>query len=424
MAMRDINPQNPYGSSTRSIRNIPVTHKRHLPREAEQDPRPPRRRRMRRRLWWWIATVVALCIVGGVLISTVFAGATVRISPHMVTVSSTGTLEARVNAPVGVLPYQVLSVTRSATTTVPANGTTQVSKQASGLITIYNNYSSASQRLIANTRFEAPDGKIYRIRDSVVVPGLSGGNPGTASATLYADSPGEQYNRPDATTFTVPGFKGDPRYAKFSAKSQGPIQGGFVGPQPSVAAADLASAKASLQNTLDNSVHSAAAENIPDGYAAVPGTLTVAFGDLAQTAAGSGTAQISQSATATGAIVRQADLAAAIARKTVDGYQGEAVLFSSGSSFNVSVASSTDLAKGSITLNLSGSATLVWQFDPNAIKQALLGKATSEFQTVLQSFIPAIRCSQSTPCNASVRPFWNSHFPTDPTKITIIVRPG
>ncbi len=422
--MRDINPQNPYGHNERSIRNIPITHKRHVPREAISESRVRYGRRARRRLLWVIASVIVLCTLGSMLLSTVFAGATVRVSPRTAAVSPTGTLLAQLNAPVGGLPYQIVSIMRSATTTVPANGTAEVSRQASGLVTIYNNYSTASQRLIANTRLEAPDGRIYRIRDSVVVPGMSGGNPGSVTATAFADSPGDAYNRSDSATFTIPGFKGDPRYAKFSAKSQGPVQGGFVGPQPAVAPADLASAKSSLQSALDSAVRAAAASGIPEGYVAIPGTLGVIFGDTAEAAAGSGTAQISQSATAAGVIVRQADLAAAIAQKTVDGYKGEAVLLDPASTLNVSVASSTNLTKGSLMLTLSGSATLVWQFDPAAVKAALLGRATSEFQKVLQSFAPAIHCTETSPCDASIRPFWSSHFPTDPAKIMITIQPG
>ena len=113
----------------------------------------------------------------------------------------------------------MVTTSRTASTTVKATGTEQVSQSASGVITIYNDYSTAPQTLITNTRFEAPDGNIYRIHQGVTVPGATasaGGalTPGTISVTAYADQPGASYNI-GQTQFTIPGFKNDPSTASF-----------------------------------------------------------------------------------------------------------------------------------------------------------------------------------------------------------------
>ena len=44
-------------------------------------------------------------------------------------------------------------------------------RKASGQIIVYNAYNDNNQKLIKNTRFETPDGKIYRIQASIIVPG-------------------------------------------------------------------------------------------------------------------------------------------------------------------------------------------------------------------------------------------------------------
>ncbi len=408
----------------RSIRDIPVpsNHRRaHAP--ETQDPRPPRRRVRggRGRFWILVIAVLVVCAVLGLLLSTVFAGATITVHARTAQVNVPQTLTAQINAPVGSLAYQPFSATASATSTVPANGTQQVSIQASGVVTISNSYSAASQRLIANTRLEAPDGKIYRIHDSVVVPGMSGSKPGSVTATVYADSPGADYNRSGTTTFTIPGFKGNPQYAKFSAQSEGDISGGFVGAQPAVAASDLATAQQQLQTQLDEAVR-AKANQLPDGYTAIPGSLAVTFGNLQQIPAGSNQASLVQSATASGDIVRTQDLASIIAAKTVQNYAGEAVTFDKSSTFTMQLASSSQPTDETLNLNLAGTAVLVWQFDPNALKQALIGKPKNQFETILQSFAPAIQCSTDSPCSAAIRPFWQSTFPTDPNKLNIVVK--
>src|SRR3989344_1790759 len=356
--MQDVTPQN-----ERSIRRIPVPAGHRRTHEQQEDERPHRRSRRRGRFMLLALGAVAVFGVLGLLLAVLFAGATVKAHPRTQVVVVPPTLEAQRNAPVGTLSFEVLSLSRSATTTAPMGGTELVSRQASGVITVSNSYSTASQRLIANTRFEAPDGKIYRIRDSVTVPGMSGGKAGTATATVYADSPGPSYNRPLATTFTIPGFKGDPRYSKFSAESQGALSGGFIGDEPAVAPADLAAAKAALQKQVDADVRAAAATQIPQDSVAIPGTLSVVFADMVQASGPDKTATLTQSATATGAIVRAADLAAAIARRGVTGYKGEAVLFGDTSKMSLTAATSSKLSDGTLTLQLGGSATLLWQYD-------------------------------------------------------------
>ena len=423
--MRDMVPHN-----DRSIRNIPLSpaHKRALAaREAEEEmmyeeeeqPRPKRRPKRGPRRWFWVLaiSVVVVCAILGLLLSTLFAGASVTVYPKMETVTppSSG-IEAQLNAPVGGLPFITVTVTRYATTTVPASGTKQVSRSASGLITIYNASGVASQKLIANTRFQAPDGKIYRIHDSVTVPGgikKADGTltPGAIQTTVYADSAGTEYNRGE-TKLTIPGFKGDPKYDQFYAMAQS-ITNGFVGQEPAVAQADLSKAQATMQQALEQAARSAISTQVQDGFLPIPGTLQFSYGALTQTPSGSGSASISQSITAVGAIVRATSLASSLAKEAgVKNYKGEAVDFVDVSQVVLSATASK--TPGAIQLLFSGNPTLVWQYDANALKTALLGKPKSEFQTIVQSFEPAI-----TKAEAKVRPFWQGSFPSNPDKISI-----
>lgn len=104
------------------------------------------------------------------------------------------------------------------------------SKKATGKITIYNEYSTETQRMILRTRFESPDGRIYRLAASVIVPGKRIVNqqeiPGQIDAMVIAEEEGPQYNI-GPTTFTIPGFKGDPRYEYFLGVSTEAITTGL-----------------------------------------------------------------------------------------------------------------------------------------------------------------------------------------------------
>ncbi len=401
----------------RSIRNIPIpSGHHHIQRQEIPEyyrPEPPQQKRRRKRRigrFLLLAFVVIIVCTGGVAAASLLnAGASIVVYPRTQEVVASTTIVAQTTAPVGILAYSKLSATQSATTTVPATGTQRVSRQARGTATITSTY-TASQRLISGTRLQATDGKIYRLASSVDLPAG-----GSVTAAINAESPGADYNRSGSITFTLPGFKGDPRFEKFNAKSNGAITGGFVGDEPAVAQADLEAAKAELKAQLDQGTQRQLAQSIPETSMAIPGTLDIVYGEIVQAASqDKKTATLSQSATAFGAAVNIRDFASALAMKLVDGYEGEAVDFKDQGSLEVSLASTTKNAPDQITIRVVGQTTLVWQFDPNKVKEALLGKSKSQFQSIIESFAPAIKSATAT-----VRPFWMTNFPAEPEKIEI-----
>lgn len=121
-------------------------------------------------------------------------------------------------------------------------------KKARGIITIYNDFSEASQILVATTRFLSEDGKVFRLIKNETVPGIKVENEGKAAGEVkvevIADQPGEEYNI-DPTSFKIPGFEGGPKYDKFSAKSEEKMKGGGEGESDlrAVSEADVENAK-------------------------------------------------------------------------------------------------------------------------------------------------------------------------------------
>jgi lipopolysaccharide export system protein LptC len=430
MPINDITPRD------RSIRNIPLPNTP-VRRGAPPPQQPPNRPntglpphvalppKRRSRLWLWIIIVVVLCGVGGVLLSTVFEHATVTVTPKSVAVQVPATLTASPNGPSGILIYQTLSAHESASTSVAANGTQHVSRPATGVVTLFNDYSVAPQSLTATTRLTTADGKIYRLKDAIKIPGATKKSDGTLSpssvtASVYADKPGPAYNTTAAISLSILGFKGDPRYTKFPIQSQGAMTGGFIGDEPAVAPADLANAQDQLKRSIDDSIRSAALTQIPDGYVAVNGSLGVTYNGLVQTPGPNNTVILSQSSTATLAMVRSNDLAFALAKQTVTGYNGESVVFSDPSAVTLSLAQTSSASSTTITgplsLKVGGEPTLVWQFDANTLAQALLGKPKSQFEGIVNTFQPAVARAQAT-----IRPFWKGTFPTDASKLTVTV---
>lgn len=383
---------------------------------APERPRKQRRGFIGSRFFWILLSVVVICAAVGLLMSTLFAGATVTVSPRTATVTTPATMQAQLNAPAGSLPYQVINSTRTASTSVPASGTKQVSIAASGPMTIYNT-TTVGQDLVANTRFQTTDGKIYRVHADVSVPAAKGTAPGTVTVTVYADAPGADYNRTSETQFTIPGFKGTTKFDKFYAKAPA-LSGGLVGTQPAVADKDLATAQQALKQGLSDAMNQMLQNEVPKEFMVVPGTLVINYDAISQTPGENGTAILSQTANASANVLETRSLASAIAKQTVEGYTGEALTFADLSQISIALATSSK-ATNTLTLALSGTPKLVWQFDPNALQQALIGKPKSQFETILKTFAPAISCSTETPCQASIRPFWTSTFPNSAAKIEV-----
>jgi hypothetical protein len=134
-------------------------------------------------------------------------------------------------------------------------GATVAGKKAHGSVVLYNEFDASPQTLIATTRLESTDGKIFRLVKNVVVPGTTtvGGEikPGAITAEIIADQPGTDYNI-DPTTFTIPGFKDGPKYKKFYAKSTEPILGGSTEGETAGGAVS--------QNDIDNAKQETEAE--------------------------------------------------------------------------------------------------------------------------------------------------------------------
>jgi hypothetical protein len=99
----------------------------------------------------------------------------------------------------------------------------EVPAQATGTVTIYNNYAK-DQPLAATTRLLSADGILFRIKNRVDVP--AGGK--VENVEVYADQPGKTGNL-DPTKFTIPGLWAglqDKIYATSSAAMTGGLRSG------------------------------------------------------------------------------------------------------------------------------------------------------------------------------------------------------
>ena len=96
-------------------------------------------------------------------------------------------------------PGIVKAISYAFTKAYPVTGSETIGQSVIGKVIIYNNYGK-NQPLISNTRLLSPDGKLYRLSQTVMVPAG-----GSVATDIYADQA-----TPDmeigATHFTIPGL--------------------------------------------------------------------------------------------------------------------------------------------------------------------------------------------------------------------------
>ncbi len=161
-----------------------------------------------------------------------------------------------INAEFNKIPGQLIKVEKEESGSFPLTGQKNVVQKAGGKIVI-NNKSATAQNLVATTRFESTDGLIFRIPQTVTVPASSrkgsGIVPGTLEVTVYADRPGPEYNIV-AGKFSIPGFKGNPKFEQFYGESETAMTGGYIGPAQVVTESDFTKAKENLTNKLRDKI--------------------------------------------------------------------------------------------------------------------------------------------------------------------------
>jgi hypothetical protein len=276
------------------------------------------------------------------------------------------------------------------------------------------NAQAAAQNLIKNTRFQTPDGLIFRINDSVTIPAANGSTPGTITAPVNADVGGNQYNI-GPTTFTVPGLKGSKAFALVTAKSTSAMAGGFSGTRPSVSQTTRDTQNATNQASLQKSLAADIKSKIPAGYVLVPGATFSTYAPQPDAPGAGGAVSVSEQGTITAVVFPEGALAKAIAYKTVASYAGQDVTLPDVSKLTLAPAVNVAPVNGepNFQFTLTGTTNVVWKVDTARVAGAVAGKTRDSAQAALVGF-PEVDHAVLV-----LRPFWKNAYPVDPSKITV-----
>jgi len=163
------------------------------------------------------------------------------------------------------IPGQLFTINKSASNEFSATAEKDAVQKSRGTITIYNEYSTSPQPLVATTRFEylqdgKPSGFVFRTLQSVTVPGMKVENgvvtPGKINVEVIADKAGQDHNV-SSGNFGIVTWRerGDTeRYENIYGRSTVAMRGGILGKAKVVSEFDYNNAKDQLTEKVNNDV--------------------------------------------------------------------------------------------------------------------------------------------------------------------------
>lgn len=295
----------------------------------------------------------------------------------------------------------------------------ELKDKASGIIIVYNAYSSEVQELSSRTRFETPDGKIFRIAGAVKIPGAKVVDgkiePSSIEIEVAAEEPGQNYNI-GLSDFVIPGFEGTPKYDKFYGRSKTPMTGGFIGQATVVSEKDIEDLRKNLEENLRQKLSSRMQLELPEGFFMPEGVLTYEIKiKSVEPAVGRQTEEfkVVLSGELKAFFVRKED----VEKKLLEPYKDDPAFENIGivnfDQLKLS-AENPDFKNLTFKLRALGQARVVWQVDTGRLARELALAATSGKRLGVFAGYTQIKSA-----SISYRPSWWPIFPNDGEKILI-----
>lgn len=298
--------------------------------------------------------------------------------------------------------------------------------KAGGIVVIFNK-SKDAQVLIASTRLEAPNGNIYRIPKTIVVPGAKSQSgkliPGSKEVAVLADKAGAVYNL-GLADFTLPGLKGGPKYELIFGRSKTEIRGGSEGVQTVVGKSDRDAALAGLIGEAKKEAISLILKKIPQKEFLLPASVEYAVlkeETIPAIGAAADNFTFSMEGEIRAATISRGELETALLKDSpqLAGFGSAHLRIKNLDKLNIKLIN-YKFDVSSFTVQVSGMAEVEAVLDQTAIKNKIIEKEISSASALLGEYLYISRAE------IRFKPFWIGLFykksPTDPARIDIILR--
>ncbi len=393
--------------------------------------KPSKQSRFRGFVWLYITMAVLSLGAISYFASIYFARAVFTLTPREVPIAVDSIYTASASETTAPLTYKLMSITKSASSTVPATTGTAVSAKAEGTVTLYNSFTSQPWRLVAGTRLESENGNIYRLTQSVTIPKLTKSAagatvPGMIKASVVSDKAGDDYNisvGDGKKALSVVAYADSTKYDTIYARITSPISGGFVGTKNTVKPATLTTTETALKSKILEEATSEMRMSIPEGFILYDQAIVSSFDDAVVSSAGTGMATVSMNGTVHGILLNKMDLISTLAGKTIvesfDGNDFDTIGLDKLTHTISNIKDFSPVKKNTLTIRFRGTMKLVGIIPVEDLKKRFAGIALSDTEGIIKSLSSVIDLKKSN--NGQVVPPW-ARIPTDENKISIIVK--
>lgn len=370
--------------------------------------------------WVKILIPIILGLTAAAVLINQFDSAVIRVEPMVKKVDINSTITTVDKGNTRQLEFSMIAFSETQSIALIPDTEEPSQNKASGIIRIFNDYSTSPQRLSPKTRFESVDGKIFMLGDEeLIIPGKNGDIPGEALATVYAQEPGEAYNI-DITDFSIPGFLElglDEKYTGIYALSTSAFTGGSSGMVPAISKElkdrQIKDLEAKVQAALEERLLSE--KTVP--MQLIENSVSIVFKEPRfEIKEGEEKGTLSVSGSIFALLLDTQELASYLAIQELGISDGEEVSLLDGSALVALYTGPGPINYQSISsaqISVSGTAYFVWKVNQEKIAELFAGTRKQDIaRTAVQS--PAIGSVRITN-----HPKWRSVLPAAEEQITI-----
>jgi len=367
-------------------------------------------------IWWGVPIFILIFLF---LLSFKFLKVEIKIWPEteLINFKTKLNIDTKIENPDfknNLLPGKIFEVEKTVSEEFSATG--KALKKAEGVIRLYNSFTTESENWLEGTRFVSADGKLFKSKDKIAVPGASIKNgkisPSFVDVPVIAAEAGSDYDI-GPSKFSIVAFRGTPRYTKYYGESFQPMTGGREVSQ--VKKEDLEMAEKNLTEKAETEAEGVLKEKIPTEFLFSKEILETKI--LEKTPS----AQVGTETEKFNFQIKVKSTTLAFENKDINDFAREFILsqIEKGKlpweeSLKIEYSPETfDFETGKARLSLSLSVKIFPEIDLIALKKGLVGKSLAETKIFLENQPEIIK--------TEIRffPFWVKSIPKNLERIEI-----
>lgn len=397
--------------------------------KEQRIPSTPRLKKKKRVMGRATIVLLFIAVLGGLVYwgGNIFQKANITItSKHEPITYNKKQFTALKNSTEGNIEFEIMIVSDKKNKNIVLTEAKEVSEKAKGSVTLYNEFSTTAQALVAGTFLSDEDGKSYKLDSKVTIPGykLDANKkiiPGKIVANVSSFLPGDAYNgSPDS--FHVNSFKGTSKYNKIYGKLESPFNGGASGLVYVLGDSDKSNMDNIAKNSFKNDLLNKVKALVPEGYILYPNAMTFSYqaGESVYSKMAETTIEVSGSLSVV--LLKEDSLTKNIIKTSLPKISGDELKEIKISGLNNLVFNFTNTEQQitkeveSIPFTLTGDIDAIWYPDIELLKTELLNIHKDKVLPIFRQD-PGISSAL-----VNIFPPWQKYIPNNLDKINIILK--